>query len=320
MSKQKIDKKSGIGTTGAGSKLKSQLALQTMVLPGLILILLFSYVPLSGIVVAFKDYNIYKGILASPWVGLKHFETFFKSRNFIEIMRNTLAISSLKLLFGFPAPIILAILLNEVRNIRNRRIFQTITYMPHFVSWVVVAGMLTTLLSVDGGTVNTILTKLKIVKDPVNFLSSPQYFWAILVSANVWKSTGFNAIIFMAAISGINPELYEAASLDGASRFKQIFVITLPSILTQIVIVLILNVSNILNAGFDDILLLTNNGDNSILMSVADVIDTYVYRIGIKAQRFSFATAAGLFKSVINILMLLFANAVSRKLGDVSLW
>lgn len=321
MKRQILDKKTDARRGGIKSgSLKQQLELQSMIIPGFVLIFIFAYIPLFGIVVAFKDYNLYSGIMGSPWVGLKHFQAFFSDRNFMQIMRNTLVISVLKLAFGFPAPIILAVLLNEVASIRNRRFFQTITYMPHFISWVVVAGMLTTLLSMDGGTVNSVLMSLGIINEPINFLSNPNYFWTILVSANVWKSTGFNAIIFMAAISGISPDLYEAAALDGASRFKQIFAITLPCIMTQIVIVLILNVSNILNAGFDDILLLTNNGENRILMSVADVVDTYVYRVGIKAQRFSFATAAGVFKSAVNILMLLAANGISRKLGDVSLW
>ncbi|MGN0182053.1 MAG: ABC transporter permease [Candidatus Ornithomonoglobus sp.] len=321
MKRQTLEKKADVcGGRMKSGRLKQQLELQSMIIPGFVLIFIFAYIPLFGIVVAFKDYNLYSGIMASPWVGLKHFQAFFSDRNFILIMRNTLVISVLKLIFGFPAPIILAVLLNEVANIRNRRVFQTITYMPHFISWVVVAGMLTTLLSMDGGTVNSILMSLGFIDEPINFLSNPNYFWTILVSANVWKSTGFNAIIFMAAISGISPDLYEAAALDGASHFRQIFAITLPCIMTQIVIVLILNVSNILNAGFDDILLLTNNGENRILMSVADVVDTYVYRVGIKAQRFSFATAAGVFKSVVNILMLLAANGISRKLGDVSLW
>lgn len=321
MKKQTLGKKAEVRKGGIKSgSLKQQLELQSMIIPGFVLIFIFAYIPLFGIIVAFKDYNLYSGIMGSPWVGLKHFQAFFSDRNFLQIMRNTLVISVLKLVFGFPAPIILAVLLNEVANIRNRRFFQTITYMPHFISWVVVAGMLTTLLSMDGGTVNSVMMSLGIIDEPINFLSNPNYFWTILVSANVWKSTGFNAIIFMAAISGISPDLYEAAALDGASRFRQIFAITLPCIMTQIVIVLILNVSNILNAGFDDILLLTNNGENRILMSVADVVDTYVYRVGIKAQRFSFATAAGVFKSAVNILMLLAANGISRKLGDVSLW
>lgn len=321
MKQQTLGKKAEVRKGGIKSgSLKEQLELQSMIIPGFVLIFIFAYIPLFGIVVAFKDYNLYSGIMGSPWVGLKHFQAFFSDRNFLQIMRNTLVISVLKLVFGFPAPIILAVLLNEVANIRNRRFFQTITYMPHFISWVVVAGMLTTLLSMDGGTVNSVMMSLGIIDEPINFLSNPNYFWTILVSANVWKSTGFNAIIFMAAISGISPDLYEAAALDGASRFRQIFAITLPCIMTQIVIVLILNVSNILNAGFDDILLLTNNGENRILMSVADVVDTYVYRVGIKAQRFSFATAAGVFKSAVNILMLLAANGISRKLGDVSLW
>ncbi len=304
----------------SNGKLKEQLAMQSMILPGLILVIIFAYIPLFGLIIAFKDYNLYSGIFGSPWVGLKHFKEFFGDRNFLLIMRNTIAISFLKLIFCFPAPIALAVLLNEIANMRNRRIIQTVTYMPYFISWVVVSGMIITLLSADGGTVNWLLTKMGVVDEPVNFLSNPDYFWTILIASNVWKSIGYNAIIYLAAISGISPDLYEAASLDGASRFRQIFAITLPSIATQIVIMLIMNVANILNAGFDDILLLTNNGENSILMSVADVIDTYVYRVGIKSQRFSFATAVGVFKSVVNISMLLLANKITKKIGEISLW
>ena len=176
------------------------------------------------------------------------------------------------------------------------------------------------MLSVDDGTVNTILCRLGIISEPINFLSEPKYFWAILIISSLWKNVGYGAIIYLAAISGINAELYEAASVEGASKFRQIFVITLPCIVPQIVIKLIMDVSHILNAGFDDILLFTNNGDNAILLQVGDVIDTYVYRFGVKMQRFSYSTAVGLFKSVVNIAMLFIANGISKRLSDSSLW
>lgn len=308
---------------GAGrlsGRLKEQLVLQSMVVPGLIYLAIFAYVPLFGIIISFQEYDLFQGILGSRWVGLKHFVDFFGGDNFIRLMRNTLGISFLKLIFGFPAPIILAILFNEITGVKWKKTFQTITYLPHFISWVVVAGMITDLLAVDGGTINTILIKIGVVNEPINFLSEPKYFWTILIVSSIWKNIGYSAIIYIAAISGINPELYEATSVDGATRFKQIFIVTIPCIIPQIVIMLIMNVSHILNAGFDDILLLTNNGDNSILLEVGDVIDTFVYRYGVKMQRYSYATAVGLFKSVVNIAMLFAANRISRKISETSLW
>lgn len=301
-------------------KLKEQLVLQSMVVPGLIFVAVFAYLPLLGSIIAFQDYDIYTGIAQSPFVGLKHFTDFIFGKNFGHLMRNTIGISSLKLIFGFPAPIILAIVLNEVRIGPLKKSIQTITYLPHFISWVVVVGIIFNLLSMENGTINTILTKYFGYENPVNFLSEPKYFWTILVVANIWKTIGFNAIVFIAAIAGINPDLYEASSVEGASRLRQVFCVTLPCIVPQVVIMLILNISQILNAGFDDILLLTNNGDNSILLEVGDVIDTYVYRYGVKLQRYSYATAVGLFKSVVSILMLFAANMISRKLTENSLW
>lgn len=303
-----------------GGRLKQQLVLQSMVIPGAIYLFIFAYIPLFGIMIAFQDYDLYAGFFGSPWVGFKHFAEFFSNDNFFVLMRNTLCISFLKLLFGFPMPIILAILFNALSQEKIKKSFQTITYLPHFISWVVVVGMFTEMLSVDDGTINTILCKLGIVDSPINFLSEPKYFWTILIVSNLWKNTGYGAIIYLAAISGINPELYEAASVDGASKIRQIFVITLPCLVPQIVIMLIMKVSSILNAGFDDILLLTNNGENAILLQVGDVIDTYVYRFGVKMQRFSYSTAVGLFKSVVNIAMLFVANGISKKISNSSLW
>ena len=305
---------------GGRARLSLQLELQSMVLPALLFIFVFSYIPMYGIIIAFKDFDLFDGIMGSPWVGLKHFRAFFNAREFWLIMRNTMAISVLKLAFGFTAPIAMALMINEIRSMHMRRIFQTISYLPHFVSWVIVSGMVISLLSVDNGSVNILLQSIGLIDRPINWLSERRYFWALLVGANVWKDVGFGAIIYLAAIAGVNPELYEAASIDGAGRFKQIFIITLPCIKSQIIILFILAVSRILEAGFEDILLLTNFGQNAIVRPVSDVISTYVFRVGIENQRFSYATAAELFRSIVNIGMLVSANALSRRYSETSLW
>jgi putative aldouronate transport system permease protein len=239
---------------------------------------------------------------------------FFESPEYWGIMRNTLCISLLKLFVGFPAPIILALMLNEITHGLFKRVIQTITYIPHFISWVVVSGLVFSMLAVDNGSVNGLLINMHLMDTPINWMSVPNLFWGILVSTGVWKEIGFGSIVYLAAIAGIDPALYEA------NRFKQIFLITLPSITPVIVIFLILGVGNILSAGFEDILLLTKNMNNGIVVPVANVIDTYVYEMGINQQRFSYATAAGLFKSVISIVILLLANGIARRLGKASLW
>ncbi len=299
---------------------RDQFQLQSMVFPALVILFVFSYLPMWGVLIAFQDFSIFDGFWQSEWVGFKHFAAFFTARDFGQIMRNTLVISFLKLFLGFPAPIILALILTEMRRQSLKRIAQTITYLPHFLSWVIVSGFVLTLLSVRDGSVNLLLTGIGVIDEPVAWLSQPRYFWGILVTANIWKDVGFGSIIYLAAIAGINPELYEAASVDGAGRLQKIFIITLPSIAPQIIVLLILRISNILNAGFQDILLLTNNGQNAILREVSDVIDTYVFRVGLTNRRFSYATAAGLSKSIVNIAMLWGANALSRRISETSLW
>ncbi|OPA79375.1 protein lplB [Paenibacillus selenitireducens] len=298
------------------SRLKRQWDLQLMVVPGIILILIFSYIPMYGVLMAFQDYSIFKGFLHSPWVGFKHFEMFFNSPEFFNVMRNTMVISLLKLCIGFPAPIILALMLNEVRHMFFKRVIQTITYLPHFMSWVIVAGIVMSLLSTDNGSVNILLENLNLVNEPINFLSIPKLFWSILVTTTVWKEIGFGSIVYMAAIAGIDPSMYEAASIDGANKFKQIYLITLPSIMPVVIIFMILAIGNLLNAGFEDILLL---GVNPVLREVSDVIETYVYRVGIQNSRYSYATAVGLFKAVISVGLLTMANYLARKSGN-SLW
>lgn len=298
------------------ARFMKQIELQLMVIPALLFIFIFSYIPMYGILMGFQDYDLFKGFFGSPWVGFKHFKMFFEAPEFWSIMRNTIVISLLRLTIGFPAPILLALMLNEVKNLVFKRTIQTISYLPHFLSWVIVSGFVLSMLSTDNGSVNMLLEQLGLIDEPINFLSIPEYFWAILVGTGVWKEIGFGSIVYLAAIAGVNPSLYEAAAIDGAGRFKQIFLVTLPSIFPIIVIFMILAVGNILNAGFEDILLLASN---PILKDVSEVIDTYVYRIGIVNNRFSYATAVGLFKAVISIGLLTIANALARKTGS-SLW
>ncbi|RCW47612.1 ABC transporter permease [Paenibacillus prosopidis] len=293
-----------------------QIDIQLMVLPALILIIIFSYIPMYGVLMAFQDYSIFKGFMASPWVGLKHFNMFFGSPEFLEVMRNTAVISLLKFFIGFPAPILLALMLNEVKNMMFKRLVQTVSYLPHFMSWVIVAGLVMSMLSTDNGSINILMEKMNVIDEPINFLSLPELFWSILVSTGVWKEIGFGSIVYLAAIAGIDPSMYEAASMDGASRFKQIFLITLPSIMPVVIIFMILAIGNLLNAGFEDILLLAVN---PVLRDVSDVIDTYVYRVGIQNSRYSYATAVGLFKAVISVGLLTMANYIARRAGS-SLW
>ncbi|WP_106767324.1 ABC transporter permease [Paenibacillus faecalis] len=291
---------------------------QLMVIPGIILVFIFSYLPMYGVVTGFMDYNLFTGsrIWENPWVGFKHFEAFFAAPEFERLIRNTIVISLLKFLIGFPAPIILALMLNEVRHMFFKRVVQTITYLPHFLSWVIVAGLTMAMLSTENGSVNMILQSVGAIDEPINFLSIKEYFWSILVSVNVWKEIGFGSIVFLAAIAGVDPHLYEAADIDGASKFKQIYLITLPSIMPVVAIFMILAIGNLLNAGFEDILLLASN---PVLRPVSDVIDTYVYRVGLGTHRYSYAVAIGLFKAIISIMLLTIANYIARKSGN-SLW
>nr|WP_231710723.1 ABC transporter permease subunit [Gracilibacillus suaedae] len=287
-----------------------------MVIPGLIFIFIFNYIPMYGVLMAFQNYDIFEGMMGSEWVGLEHFKMFFSDPRFLEILRNTFVISGLKILICFPAPIMLALMLNEVKNMAFKRTVQTITYLPHFLSWVIVAGFAMSILSTDNGSLNIALEKTGLIDESINFLAIPEYFWTIIVSTNLWKSIGFASIVYIAAIAGVDPQLYEAAALDGASRFKQIFLITIPSIMPIIIIFFILEVGNLLNAGFEDLLIL---GDSAILRSVSDVIDTYVYRVGIGSGRYSYATAIGLFKAIISVGLLTLANYIARRNGN-SLW
>lgn len=287
-------------------------------LAGVLLVFVFSYIPMYGVLTAFMDYNVFTGsnIFDNPWVGFKHFEKFFNAPEFDTILRNTIVVSLLKFLIGFPAPIILALMLNEVRHMVFKRFVQTITYLPHFMSWVIVGGLVISLLSTENGSVNILLESVGAIDEPLNFLSMKEYFWGILITTNVWKEIGFNSIVYLAAIAAVDPHMYEAADIDGASKFKQIYLITLPTIMPVITIFMILAMGNFLNAGFEDILILAQNPS---LRPVSDVIDTYVYRVGLQNQKYSYAVAVGLFKALVSISLLTIANYLARRSGN-SLW
>ena len=283
-----------------------------MLIPVVAYYLTFSYGPMFGIVVAFKNFMPRAGIWGSAWVGLKHFNVLFNSNDFQMVLRNTILLSLYKLLWGFPAPILLALLLNELQNRHFKKITQTISYMPHFLSWVIVAMLVKTIFAFNGP-INQLRNALGL--DSIIIMAQSHTFRSILVGTNIWKEVGWGTLIYLAAIAGIDPSLYESAVLDGAGRFKQTLYITLPSILPTIIILLILRTGSIMNAGFEDVLLL----QNPMVRDVSEVIDTYVYKMGIENANYSYATAVGLFKSVIGLIMVLGTNELSRRLGDHSL-
>lgn len=296
-------------------KLYGQRYLQVMALLGVAWMLLFHYGPMYGIVIAFKEYIGIGEITKAPWIGWDHFRAIFEDERMLQVIRNTLGISLLKLAIGFPIPIIFALFLNELRSLRFNRIVQTITYLPHFLSWVILGGILITWLS-DVGVVNDVLMRLGIVKEPIFYLSEPKYFWGIVISSDIWKEFGWSAIIYIAAIAGISPELYEAATIDGAGRFQRMRYVTLPSIKGTISILFILAVGGILNSNFDQILVLKNQLNESM----SSVIDIYVYEIGIKQGRFSYSAAVGLVKGVIALILLLIANSFTKRMNQSSLF
>lgn len=285
-----------------------------MFLPVLVYYIVFMYGPMYGVVIAFKDFNPMKGIMGSNWVGMKHFIDFFGSPDFGKLLFNTLNISLNNLIWGFPMPIILALMLNEVQKSCFKKAVQTITYMPHFVSLVVVCGILRSFLG-SSGIVTTLLHSLGCVPAE-DMLGNKNFFVPIYVISGIWQEVGWGSIIYIAALAGINQELYEAASIDGAGRWRQLFTITIPGIIPTIVIMLILRVGSIMSVGFEKIILLYN----PLTYDTADVISSYVYRRGLLESNFSYSTAVGLFNSVINFILLISANAISKSVNETSIW
>jgi len=284
-----------------------------LVLP-MVFFVIFRYAPMTNIVIAFKDYNIFQGVWASPWSGLKWFGQAFQSHDFYYALRNTLVLNILDLIMGFPAPIILAILLNELVFKGYKKFTQTIVYLPHFLSWIIIAGIASQLFAPSGGVINIMLGKVGI--GPIDFLMSKGKWIATYIGLGVWKEMGWGTIIYLAAITGINPELYEAAEVDGAGRFRKIWSVTLPSIRPTIVVLLIMNLGRILGSEFDRPYAMVN----PTVMQVADVISTLVYRVGIRSFQFSLTAAIGLFQSVVCVVFLILANSIAKKSGERGIW
>jgi putative aldouronate transport system permease protein len=288
-------------------------SLYILAIPVIVYFLLFSYKPMYGALIAFKDYSPGRGFSGSPWVGFVHFARFFRSPYFFRLLRNTFLISFYGLIFGFPAPIILALLLNEVRHSPFKRFIQTVTYLPHFISMIVVAGIIAD-FSLSTGLINDIIVFFGGDRFPL--LQQPRLYRLIYISSDIWQHVGWGTIIYLSALSAIDSQLYEAAMIDGAGRFKQLLHITLPSIAPTIVILLILRIGQLLSVGYEKTLLLYNPAT----YETADIISTYVYRVGLLEQNWSYSTAIGLFNSAVNFTLLLTANKVSRRFSETSLW
>lgn len=306
----------GAGRRSFWQRVVAARALLLMLVPGLVLVLLFNYGPMYGLLMAFQDFQVTKGIWGSPWVGFKHFQEFFSNPSAVNALRNTLLISFLKLAFGFPAPILLALLFNELRNGIFKRFSQTISYMPHFVSWIVFAALITAMLSPSTGVINQFLKFLGI--RPIYFMADPGWFRVVLIASEIWKEVGWGAIIYLAALTGVDPTLHEAAVVDGATRIQRIIFINIPSLLPIAALMLILRMGGILNAGFDQVF----NMYNVQVYQTADIIDTYVYRTGLADLKYSFAAAVGFFKSAVGLVMVVTVNEIARRMSDryYALW
>lgn len=286
-----------------------------MLLPGLLFYVIFKYLPMYGVVIAFKDYSIFKGIAASPWVGLDNFRDFLGGPDAWKLIRNTFLINFYQLLFGFPAPIILALAFNELQGKYFKKASQTISFLPHFISTVVIVGLVVNFLAPTSGIINRFLIS-GFGMEPIHFLSNENYFRTIFVSMEIWRDIGWGSIIYLAALSGINTELYEAAEMDGAGKLKKTLYVTLPGILPTIIILLILKLGKIMEVGAQTILLLYNPS----IYGTADVLSTFVYRRGLIAADYSFGASVDLFNSVIGIILIVIANQLSRRYTDTSLW
>ena len=299
---------------GIMKRIKHDRILLYMLIPGVLYFLIFRYLPMFGVLVAFKNFNVFAGFMESDWVGLRYFKMFFNNPDAWPIIRNTFLLGIYRILWGFPAPIILALLLNEVRIHLFKRFVQTLSYMPHFISTVVVTGMMIMFLSPTNGIINLLLGKFGI--EPVAFLQSADWFRTIYIVSDIWQEVGWGSIIYLAALTTIDPSQYEAAAIDGASRWKQMIHVTLPGIIPAIVILFILRVGNVLETGFEKVYLLYNPAT----YEKADILATYVYRIGLTQGNYSYGTAIDLFTGVIGLIFVVAANYMGRKAGDNSLW
>jgi putative aldouronate transport system permease protein len=294
--------------------LRQDYDLYLLLLPGLLVLLLFKYTPMFGVVIAFKDYNLFDGIWGSPWAGFKYFEELFANPKFYTVLGNTLLINLYKLVFQFPLPIILALMINEVRHLPFKRVTQTITYLPHFLSWVIISAIFINLLSPQTGILREIFAILGMQN--VLVIADERFFRSLLVVSAAWKETGWSSIIYLSAIVSIDPQQYEAAKMDGAGKLRQIWHVTLPGIRSVIVFIIMLRIGHALSNDLEQVLMFYS----PLVYNVGDVIGTFVYRVGLGEMKYSFTTAIGLFQSLIAMLLIITANAVSKKFGERSLW
>jgi putative aldouronate transport system permease protein len=292
------------------SNLMRGIPMYLMILPGFLFFIIFKYIPMGGLIIAFQEFDPFLGFLDSPWVGLDNFNRLFTDPDFWTLLFNTLILSGLNLFLFFPAPILIAILLNEVRRAWFRKSVQTIIYLPHFLSWVVVVSITVLLFATQDGGINKLLAGMGY--DRIELMTSPDYFRTLFVSQNIWKESGWNAIIFLAALAAVDPTLYEAAVMDGANRWRQVLHITIPALMSTIVLLFILRLGQVMELGFEHILLL----QNPVNLSVADVFDTYVYRSGVLQGNFSYTTTVGIFKSVIGLILIAMANRLAKAFGQ----
>ncbi|SMY06349.1 ABC transporter permease [Flavimaricola marinus] len=297
-----------------GDHMKREWQLYLMLLPTILWLVIFLYKPMYGLQIAFKDYSIFRGISASPWVGFEHFHTLFNNDQFLRALRNTIIMSFYGLMFGFPVPIMLALMFNEVLNQTFKKSVQTIVYLPHFISSVIIAGIVITAFSPSAGIVNTIIGWFGV--EPIYFLTKPEWFRPIFVGTGIWQEAGFQSIVYLAAIAGVSPTLYESAVVDGASRWQMIWKITVPSILPTIIIMLIIRIGNILEISFEMIILLYQPAT----YETADVVNTFIYRQGLQGGQYDFAAAAGLFNAVVAFTLVMTANTISKRYSRTSLW
>ncbi|PWW00861.1 carbohydrate ABC transporter membrane protein 1 (CUT1 family) [Paenibacillus cellulosilyticus] len=299
-----------------GRKFWTQRYLMLLTLPAVLWIIVFNYIPMYGIIIAFQEYTPFHGVIHSPWVGFDNFRELFNDPTFRESLNNTFVISIVKLVFGFPAPILLALMLNELVFKRFKRIVQSLSYLPYFVSWVLVVGLMYTLLDPETGVVSKLLVHLHLIGSDTMLMGSEKSFLTLVVFTEIWKSIGWNSIIYLAAIAGVDPQLYEAATVDGANRFRRVWHITLPALKPTIIILLILSVGGLINSNFDQLYLM----QNSMTQDAANVLSVYSYKTGLVSGRFSYATAIGLFQSVVAFVLMYAANYSSRKITKESLF
>jgi len=289
-------------------------ALYLLSIPGILFFVIFKYIPLFGTVIAFQNYNLFKGLRGSPWVGLEHFKWMFSHYDFANILKNTILLGLYDILFAFTAPIVLALLLNEVRKAVYKKVVQTIIYAPHFLSWVIVSGIFIGILSPSSGVANVVLGWFGV--KPIYFLGEQSYIRTILVGSGLWRDIGWGTIIYLAALAGVNPELYEAAEMDGAGRWRQTVNITFPSLLPVITILFLLKIGDFLDYGFERVFVF----QNPLNIRNSEILDTYIYKAGLRQMQYSYATAIGLFKSVVGLLLLMMANTLSKKATGESLY